>query len=347
MEFNRWWADNPDEVFWLEVTDRKDIGTDLNAPQIRDDGHEYYGYSLISEVREGDIVLHYHKDKSAIIAWSKASGSMWADDVVWGARGTAARLAGVRPYLRPGWRLGLEGTQPLMPEVSLEELRDNQGAIQAIHDQLELQYGRSLYFPFEMSSRRDLHPTQAYLTKLPSAMLALYPVLSVLMVRDSGKPAINEQASSYNAGIGTLYRPADEDSAISDLDPFQIDPALVERANRGHATTQNALAAYLSTKGWEPRSPTPHEPNYDIAWKRDGTIFVAEIKSLTKENEEKQLRLGLGQVLRYWDILSVNQAQVKAVLVVEREPADAGWIRLCELLGVLLAWPDVFPRKIL
>ena len=69
--------------------------------------------------------------------------------------------------------------------------------------------------------------------------------------------------------------------------------------------------------------------------------------SQTKENEEKQLRLGLGQVLRYWDILSVNQAQVKAVLVVEREPADAGWIRLCELLGVLLAWPDVFPRKIL
>jgi hypothetical protein len=261
--------------------------------------------------------------------------------------GTVARLAGVRPYLRLGWRLGLEGTQPLIPEVSLEELRDSQTAIQVIHDQLEEQYGRSLYFPFEMSSRRDLRPTQAYLTKLPSAVLALFPVLSALLARDRSGSTINEQAAPYTADIGTLYRFADEDSALSDLDPFQIDPALVERANRGHATTQNALATYLSNKGWEPRSPTPHEPNYDIAWKRDETIYVAEVKSLTDENEEKQLRLGLGQVLRYWDLLSTNQAQIKAVLGAERQPTDAGWIRLCELLGVILAWPDAFPRVIL
>lgn len=332
-------------MFWLEVTDRKDIGADLNAPQKRDDGNEYYGYSLISEVRECDVVLHYHKDVSAMIAWSKASGSMWADNVVWGARGTVARLAGVRPYLRPGWRLGLEGTQPLVPEVTLEKMRDRQDAIQAIRNQLEEQHGRSLYFPFEMSSRRDLRPTQAYLTKFPSALLSLFPVLSALTIRDRKVRIISDWSAQHfvpGASLGIPYRPADEDRALSDLDPFRIDPALVERANRGHARTQNALAAYLLTKGWEPRSPTPLEPNYDIAWKRDGRTYVAEVKSLTDENEEKQLRLGLGQVLRYWDLLGGSQAQVVAVLAVEREPAEDGWLQLCEHLGVILTWPDVF-----
>ena len=37
--------------------------------------------------------------------------------------------------------------------------------------------------------------------------------------------------------------------------------------------------------------------SFDIAWEDEGTVFVAEVKSLTTENEEKQLRSGLGQVL--------------------------------------------------
>lgn len=351
MEFNRWWVDNPDEVYWLEVTDREDIGVDLNAPQQRDDGREYYGYSLITEVREGDIVFHYHKDKGAIVAWSKASGSYWSDNVIWGARGTAARLAGVRPYLRAGWRHGLEGIQLLRPDVRLEELRDRQEAIQAIRDQLEQKYGSSLYFPFEASSRRDLRPTQAYLTKLPFDVLALFPALNEPMAHDREyriRAAFNDKSPHITpeSDLGTRYCPADENSALSELDPFQIDPALVERANQGHATTQNALAAHLLAKGWEPRSPNPYEPNYDIAWKQGETVYVAEIKSLTDKNQEKQLRLGLGQVLRYSHLLMRNHDQVKALLVTEREPIDTGWVELCAQLGIVLTWPSDFARII-
>ena len=41
-----------------------------------------------------------------------------------------------------------------------------------------------------------------------------------------------------------------------------------------------------------------------MAWQKDGTVFVAEVKSITAENEEHQLRVGLGQVLRYRQHLS-------------------------------------------
>jgi hypothetical protein len=47
-----------------------------------------------------------------------------------------------------------------------------------------------------------------------------------------------------------------------------------------------------------PRSPAATDPNFDIAWEHNGAFYVAEVKSTTPENEEKQLRLVLGQVLR-------------------------------------------------
>lgn len=41
----------------------------------------------------------------------------------------------------------------------------------------------------------------------------------------------------------------------------------------------------------------PGEPSFDLAWMTTETVFVVEVKSTTAKNEEKQLRLGLGQVL--------------------------------------------------
>jgi hypothetical protein len=63
------------------------------------------------------------------------------------------------------------------------------------------------------------------------------------------------------------------------------------------------------------------------------------VKSITDANEEKQLRLGLGQVLRYQNLLSKNGA-VHAVLAVERQPTDVTWLGLCDHLGVKLVWPE-------
>ena len=120
-------------------------------------------------------------------------------------------------------------------------------------------------------------------------------------------------------------------------------PALVDRALRGHAMTQeNALADLLRSQHLTPRSPQPGEPQFDIAWIDGQVLFVAEVKSLTKRNEEQQLRLGLGQVLRYRNLLANDHRTVVAVLALERTPSDMRWPALCKELGVLLVWFPFF-----
>jgi len=83
-------------------------------------------------------------------------------------------------------------------------------------------------------------------------------------------------------------------------------------------------------------SPTSSDPQFDVACRAGETTLVAEVRSLTILNEERQLRLGLGQVPRYAHLMSGRGATPVPALVVERPPADASWNDLCAALGVLL-----------
>jgi hypothetical protein len=98
----------------------------------------------------------------------------------------------------------------------------------------------------------------------------------------------------------------------------------------------------LRSRHLTPRSPQPGEPQFDVAWVDGQILFVAEVKSLTRRNEEQQLRLGLGQVLRYRNLLTSGHRTVVAVLALERAPSDLRWLRLCRELGVLLVWSPSF-----
>ena len=112
---------------------------------------------------------------------------------------------------------------------------------------------------------------------------------------------------------------------------------MAERGLQGHTDTQNELASVLSNAGIEPRRGLRPGPDFDLAWQKDGTVFVAEVKSITSENEEHQLRVGLGQVLRYRQRLStLGHVRVVAVLVPERRPRDPSWRELCQEVGVAL-----------
>lgn len=345
MKLSRWWLNDPKEIYWLEVTDRKDLGRDLNAPQFRDDNNEYYGYSLIKEVSDNDIVFHYHKRKKAIVAVSRICGNVYEDTVLWAAHGTTARGGNIQPYLRPGWRRGIIDFKQIDEPITLKQIRMAEDKIRQVRHDLETKYGDSLYFPFELSPKRELRPGQAYLTKLPKNIIGSIAALQSALFnwQQSIEKAFIINGSSDTSKLGVPYRLADEEAAVSEYEPFRVDPALAERARRSHASAQNTLATYLEAKGIEPRSPQPGEPNFDLAWVQDETIFVAEIKSLTPVNEEAQLRLGLGQVLRYKYFLAhiYKTMKIRAVLMLEREPFDQSWIGCCRDLGILLIWPAI------
>jgi hypothetical protein len=247
VELNRWWRDDPAETFWLEITDRPNLGDDLNAPQRRDDGREFWGYSLINEIANGDIVFHYHKREMAIVAWSRASGSVWQDTVLWGAHGTAARAAGIHPYLRPGWRHGLEDFNRLSAPVTLADLRARESDLKGVSQHLIAAFGSNIYFPVNFYPG-SMRPAQGYLTKMPKAVMTMFPSLTVAAeeglasAQVARQPASKSSVRAVERDLGAEYRREDEEVAVSERDPAEVDPSLVERGLRGHKRTQNLLA---------------------------------------------------------------------------------------------------------
>ena len=196
--------------------------------------------------------------------------------------------------------------------------------------------GKPTRFPFIPYGEHDVRAIQGYLTKLPQALFAVIPEL---LVAGATAPALSQPTPAE----GWINRPANEALAVSERDPFSVDPALVQPALRGHARTQNALAAHLHSAGATPLSPVAGGPNFDLAWEQDDEVWVAEVKSCSPSNMENQLRLGLGQVLRYRSILADRfHKPVRAMLVVQTEPLDPAWKTLCSDLGIDLRWPETF-----
>jgi len=159
------------------------------------------------------------------------------------------------------------------------------------------------------------------------------------------EPALSSGERTTSGSLGAPYRHVPVIELSKDPDPFSVDPTLMERGLRGHTDTQNELAIVLGNAGIEPRRGLPPGPNFDLAWQKDGTVFGAEVKSITAENEENQLREGLGQVLRYrQQLVARGYERVVAVLVPERQPRDASWRELCLEVGVLLLCRDELER---
>jgi hypothetical protein len=344
VNINKWWVNNPDERFWIETTDRVDVGIDLNAPQLDESGQVNWRYSLIEDVGDGDVVFHYRKQERAITAWSWAVGSTVADQVRWAAHGTSARGRGVIAYERPGWRLGLEGPFPLARPLTLDQIAARAGDVRRLVADLRHQHG-TLYFPFELSARRPPRPLQGYIFKLPASFRELFPALSDAMPR-VGAVASPQPANHVGTNVGQDYVEADVGAAISGVAPFAVDPSVVDRGRRGHARTQNLVAEQARLAGLRPIKASPDDPQFDVAWESAGHLYVREVKSLTKANEEQQLRLGLGQVLRYRHLLEQRGRTVTAVLAGERRPTDPSWDEVCQRYDVVLVWPDVLSSRL-
>lgn len=323
----------------MEITGREDLGADLHAPLLDDGGAESPTYALVREVRDGDIVLHYEKRRMAITAWSIAQGGFWEAQTIWGTpRSTGPSGLPVPPYPRKGLWHGLHGPFRLDDPLTLGELRQHESLIARVVAKLNGSHGKPLYLPFQL--RGDgLRAAQGYLTKMPAELIEVLPKLPHLL---DDAPAAFPPPRAIPTGTdpGQIYNRASIAAPQVTRDPFSTDPAVVERGTRSHSELQNLLADHLFRRDLEPRSPGPLDPAWDVLWQQGDEVWVAEIKSLTRDNEERQLRLGLGQVLIYRQRLRATYPSVQAVLMVEWEPADPDWHALCDELDVLLLWPE-------
>lgn len=176
---NKWWAEDASERYWLEVTDRHDLGADLRAPTTDESGRENWRYSLFNLARVGDVVLHYHKTEQAqgIVGYSVVAGQSEQAEIVWAARGTYSRSKGTQPHARPGYRIPLSGFSLFSEPLLLSEIRARRDDIRAIAAAQEAITKPPLYFPFELSQKRDLRLLQGYAFKLPRRFVESFQVL--------------------------------------------------------------------------------------------------------------------------------------------------------------------------
>lgn len=339
MAIHDWWATDASQRYWLETTKRTDIGSNLWAPTEDDRGNANPGYTLVNWVADGDVVFHWDTKAKAIVSWSLASGGVWTDRRSW-----ASVPGGGEAYERDAWVHGLDGAYELPAPVTLNDLRAIGEQIGELHDRLVGDHGSPLYFPFSKYAEDwgQIRTGQPYLTKFPRELVDLLGLAETVPAAP-GADVHGSRSIGTKHVVGGDYVTANENPSTTERDPFSPDPSVVDRGNAAHAVTQNALSKWVASHGWNPLRPVPPDPRFDLAWRGDGeTLFVAEVKSLTTTNEEKQLRLGLGQVLRYRNLLSAGGQEVVAVLSVEREPSDSTWSALCASLAVRLVWPPGF-----
>src|SRR5262249_25647175 len=130
MPINVWWKDQPEERYWLETTDRTDLGANLRAPQKDDGGAENASYVLVTHVQDGDIVLHYPREEGAIAGWSRAVGGFWQSTILWASHAGEPKS----PRERLGWQHGLDGPFRLSSPITLQQLREAQPRIASVQD---------------------------------------------------------------------------------------------------------------------------------------------------------------------------------------------------------------------
>jgi len=155
------------------------------------------------------------------------------------------------------------------------------------------------------------------------------------------------------------YKPSPPGGQKRKSQVFETNPDKIDRGTTAHKETEKALADALRKANLQPRSPKQElgDPKFDIAWRDDdfkgvAVAFIAEVKSLTDENETWQIRLAIGQVLDYVHTLDslrrvdslpphwMGVRAVRGVVAVERQPHKPGhWKGLCDKLGIILTWP--------
>jgi hypothetical protein len=143
--------------------------------------------------------------------------------------------------------------------------------------------------------------------------------------------------------FGRAYREAEKSPPYQEREaPPARDPDSEGRGLAAHSRIQNQIAKLLRQYGIEPLSPTKNQPEFDIAWKAQETFYVCEVKSTTVANEEKQLRMAIGQVIRYRQKLAAcGYEPIFAAIAIEQCPSDSSWEELCMDEGIILLWPDV------
>ena len=276
-----WWADEPGENVFMEITRRDDVGADLKAPSAARGGVSTPGYALVAVVRPGDVVVHYDSRDEEVVGVSVVTGDAEPAPIYWVARGTYARRAGEQARWLPGIRVPLGHYQELQPPLTLATIKTRKTALLQLREQLQARAdGQALYFPWN-PYRDTLRTYQSYLAKVPQAAVSLFPQLRAAV----------DQAAARSAGIAGFSPVEQAEDAVAAAagkaarrgrgQGFQLDQA-AKTAVEAHA--MNAATEYFS-QAWDVEDVHGRE-SYDLRCRRGDHEMRVEVKGTTTAGTE-------------------------------------------------------------
>ena len=134
---NAWWRDDPRQRFWLEITDRDDVGVDLHCPQRDSDGQAepWLFPHLVGATRRHRAALQPEPAGNHLLVTPCRSGHRGSDDLASApqchpASDEAARAA-AGMVARPGWPI------PATPAADRAQLTGRDDDIRPVLHQLE------------------------------------------------------------------------------------------------------------------------------------------------------------------------------------------------------------------
>jgi len=157
---NSWWANMPNERFWLVVARLDEMKDVLVIPEEHSSGVAGWVSQLPGYVPRRDVVFQFDPDSHAIAAWSRAKGPATRQDGGRQERNGQAH--------RASWLLKLHGWRLLHTPVKADEIARVQYELFPALRTLEERVGDPLYYPFAMGSPTETHALPGRFFKLPA-----------------------------------------------------------------------------------------------------------------------------------------------------------------------------------
>jgi hypothetical protein len=325
-----WWQFLPEERFWMEITDRRDIGADLKCPQLHEGGGTQQSYSLIRAIWPGDVVFHYSTRARAVIGASVAGGPLEEREIVWTPHGTVGKSKKQSRNSRPGWWLPLYAftrtDEPL--KLSDTQLPMEDAWVREWIEKKHTSVSGPIAAPFQRYSGK-LRAAQGYLTKMPVDFVNRWRQLSMLAERlSSVQDTLNrlgEVCTPKNvvkAGILKFKEEGDYFAAIG---------GGIQRRSRDHERLVRQAAEYLSAHA---ATLTIQHPIDLLMTVPKQVIF--EAKPVGERSAIFAIREAVGQLFEYRHFIGPKAGLL--FILLDEDPGSALVEYVENVLGLGICW---------
>lgn len=174
MALNTWWDGDPGQRYWMQITDREDLGGPLLAPKLAE---LRWGYDLVSQVQPGDRVLHWwtRGGTSGLVGWSEVEEHATViPSYTWSPRHGEERTT-------TGWCAALGPVHWFPSRVTSADLLPILDQIVAVDEALGATHNGTIYFPITRyganrpAHQQEVRAAQAYFVKFPVELFDVIP----------------------------------------------------------------------------------------------------------------------------------------------------------------------------